>query len=77
MLKAAPHKEDIKAAIHKKGSTLAAISIEAGLSDAACANALTRPVPRANHAIAQFLNISPHDLWPFWFDKYGKRIKKT
>ncbi|WP_435640298.1 helix-turn-helix domain-containing protein [Micavibrio aeruginosavorus] len=73
----APHKEDIKAAIRKSGSTLAAVSAEAGLSKAAGANALNRPVPRANQAIAEFLGKKLHELWPRWYDQNGERIRSA
>lgn len=73
----APHKEDIKAAIRKRGSTLASLSKGAVLSDAACANALNRPVPRANQAIAEFLGKTLHELWPRWYDQNGERIRSV
>lgn len=36
--------------------------------------ALIRPHLRANHAIAEFLGVSLHELWPQWFDLSGGRI---
>ena len=36
--------------------------------------ALIRPHLRANHAIAEFLGVSLHELWPQWFDHSGGRI---
>lgn len=75
MLAKAPHREDIKAAIRKKGSTLADISRKAGLNERTGANSLFRPIPRINRAIADFLGVTLHDLWPRWYDQNGERIK--
>ncbi len=70
-----PHKEDIKAAIRKKGSTLRAVSKDAGLNQDTVCMALARPIPRANIAIAKFLGVPLHTLWPLWYDQNGERIK--
>ncbi len=42
------HPADIIAALRKRGTTLAAISREAGLSSSTLANALSRPWPKGN-----------------------------
>lgn len=68
------HKEDIKAAVRKKGSTLQALSIQHGLQEKTVAGSLRVPMPRANRAIADFLGISLHQLWPAWYDQSGNRI---
>jgi hypothetical protein len=39
--------------------------------------ALIKPHPRANAAIAEFLGVSLHELWPQWFDEDGKLISTT
>lgn len=67
-------KEDIKAMIWKRDSTLRQISLRAGLCLDAASKALTQPIPAANKAIAEFLNLSVHELWPNWFDQHGNRI---
>lgn len=67
-------KEDIKAMVWKRGMTLRQISLHAGLGIDAASEALRRPYPSANHAIAEFLGSSVHDLWPRWFDQNGNRI---
>ena len=61
------HAEDIKGAVRKSGSTLAAIARDAGLSDSATRLALRQPVPRANQAIADHLGEKMEDIWPEWF----------
>ncbi len=68
------HKEDIKALIHKRGSTLRQISLEAGLCMDGGSIGLHRPIPTVNKAIAEFLGIPAHDLWPDWYDPEGNRI---
>lgn len=67
-------KEDIKAMVWKRGATLRQISLRAGLGMDAASEALRRPCPSANHAIADFLETSVHSLWPRWFDHNGQRI---
>lgn len=68
------HSEDIKAAVRKKGSTLRAISIDAKLCLDAGTIALKKPFPSAQRAIANFLGLPIHDLWPHWYDQHGQRI---
>ncbi len=45
-MKANWHKADVIAAVHKKGTSLAALSRAAGLSSSTLANALERPWPK-------------------------------
>ncbi|WP_338383956.1 helix-turn-helix transcriptional regulator [Yersinia pseudotuberculosis] len=58
------HKADIIAAIHKKGSSLAELSRLAGLSSSTLANTLTRPWPKGERIIAEFLGVAPMIIWP-------------
>lgn len=69
------HKEDIKAAVRKRGKTMTGLSREAGLHDLTATLSLTRPIPRANRAIAAFLNMTVHDIWPSWYSPDGQRIR--
>lgn len=48
------HPADIIAALRKRGTTLAAISRQAGLSSSTLANALSRPWPKGEWIIANF-----------------------
>jgi len=68
------HRADILAAISKKGSSLAGIGREIGLQRSTMSWALIGPHPRANAAIAEFIGVALHDLWPQWFDEDGKLI---
>lgn len=75
MLPVAPHREDIKAAIRKKGSNLWRLTKEnKPIADTALTICLVRPLPRANRIIADFLGLSLNHLWPAWYDKSGNRI---
>ncbi|MEG0280848.1 MAG: helix-turn-helix transcriptional regulator [Morganella sp. (in: enterobacteria)] len=58
------HPADIIAAIRKKGTTLAALSRNAGLSASTLSNALARRWPKGEKIIADFLNIPPAEIWP-------------
>ncbi|QKJ02855.1 helix-turn-helix domain-containing protein [Yersinia mollaretii] len=72
------HPSDIIAAIRKKGSTLSAVSRNSGLSSCTLANALTRPWPKGEYIIAEFLSIHPSEIWPSrYYDKIsGERIDR-
>ncbi|QUY48823.1 helix-turn-helix domain-containing protein [Serratia plymuthica] len=58
------HPADIIAALRKKGTTLAAVSRQAGLSSSTLANALSRPWPKGEWLIAEALDIHPAEIWP-------------
>ncbi len=49
------HKADIIAALHKRGTSMARLSREAGLASSTLANALTRPWPKGEWMIANAL----------------------
>lgn len=71
------HKEDIKAAVWKAGSNLRALSLSNGLAPATCRNALHKPIPKADLAIANFIGKTLHEVWPNRYDIDGNRIKKS
>lgn len=58
------HHADIIAGLRKQGTTLAALSREAGLSSSTLANALFRPWPKGEWIIADALMIHPAEIWP-------------
>lgn len=80
MIKKIPdwHPSDIIAAIRKKGSTLSAVSRKSGLSSSTLANTLTRPWPKGEYIIADFLNIHPSEIWPsrYYDNLSGERIDR-
>jgi Ner family transcriptional regulator len=62
------HREDVKAAIRKKGQTLTSLSLLNDFSPAYLRNALRRPLFEGEQIIARFLGIAPHVIWP---DRYN------
>lgn len=58
------HPADIIAALHKKGTSLAAVSRCAGLSPSTLANALSRPWPKGEWLISQAISVHPSEIWP-------------
>ncbi len=71
------HAEDIKAAVRKRGTTLAALARSAGIPPSACQNALKAPHSHGEAVISEFLGIPMRELWPDRFDAQGRRIHGT
>lgn len=69
------HKEDIKAAIRKRGTTMNDLARRANLPPSTVRNALSRPVYSGELAISQFLGIPAHALWPDRWTEDGRRIR--
>ncbi|WP_159567516.1 helix-turn-helix domain-containing protein [Budvicia diplopodorum] len=70
------HTADIIAALHKKGTTLAAVSRLAGLSSSTLANALSRPWPKGESLIASAINVHPSEIWPSrYYDPVTGKLK--
>ncbi|WJV68960.1 helix-turn-helix transcriptional regulator [Pectobacteriaceae bacterium CE70] len=63
------HPADIIAGLRKKGTTLAAVSREAGLASSTLANALTKHWPKGEKLIAEALGVSPAEIWPSRYRK--------
>ena len=68
-------KHAIKAEIHRRGATLRSLETDFGLETNTCAVALDRPFPKAERAIAAFLGLRLHDLWPDRYDDEDMRIR--
>ncbi|MDZ7279652.1 helix-turn-helix transcriptional regulator [Pantoea eucrina] len=58
------HTADIIAALRKKGTSLAELSRNSGLSSSTLANALSRPWPKGEWLIANAINVHPSEIWP-------------
>ena len=58
------HPADIIAALKKRGTSLAAVSRNAGLASSTLANALTRHWPKGERLIAEALDVAPEKIWP-------------
>ena len=61
------HREDIKAAIRKTGSTLTSLSRQHGYEASAVHKTLGQQWPAVERIIADFLDIPAQNLWP---DRY-------
>lgn len=62
------HREDIKAAIRRRGVTLAELAGCFGVHRSAVSIALQRPYPRLEAMIAKFLGETPQAIWPSRYD---------
>ena len=68
------HPADIIAALHKRGTSMAKLSREAGLASSTLANALSRPWPKGEWLIAIALEIHPSEIWPSrYLNAHNKR----
>lgn len=70
-------KHAIRAEVTRRGATLTGIALEAGLSEGACRQALSRRHIAGEKALAKFLGVRPEALWPERYAKpspWAKRI---
>ncbi|WP_145590223.1 helix-turn-helix domain-containing protein [Yersinia aleksiciae] len=58
------HPADIVAGLKKRGTSMAAVSREAGLASSTLANALLRHWPKGERLIAEVLELHPEEIWP-------------
>lgn len=58
------HPADIIAALKKRGTSLAAVSRNAGLASSTLANALMRRWPKGERLIAGALGVPAEEIWP-------------
>ena len=58
------HPADIIAGLKKRGTSLSALSRQAGLASSTLANALIRHWPKGERLIAEALGIAPEQIWP-------------
>lgn len=63
------HSADIIVALKKRGTSLSALSRQAGLASSTLANALTRRWPKGERLIAEALGIAPEQIWPSRYRK--------
>ncbi|AKP32284.1 helix-turn-helix domain-containing protein [Yersinia aleksiciae] len=71
------HQADIIASLHKKKTSLAFISRQAGLKSSTLANTLKCPWPKGEFLIAAVLNIHPSEIWPSrYYDEAGNLIDR-
>ncbi|WP_417691515.1 helix-turn-helix domain-containing protein [Roseibium sp.] len=75
-LQVPPHgwdKHSIKAELHRQGMTLAKLAELAEMTPNSFSHVWTRPVRKAETAIADFLGVQPKTLWP---DRYPIRTSR-
>jgi Ner family transcriptional regulator len=58
------HVEDIKSELHKRKTSLRALSIAAGLSPTTLNNVLRIPYPKAEKIVAEAIGEKPENIWP-------------
>lgn len=63
------HPADIIAGLRKRGTSLAALSRQAGLASSTLANALNRRWPKGERLIAEALGTAPEQIWPSRYRK--------
>lgn len=63
------HSADIIAALRKRGTSLAALSRQAGLASSTLANTLNRHWPKGERLIADALGVAPEKIWPSRYRK--------
>ncbi|EMN5323360.1 helix-turn-helix domain-containing protein [Enterobacter hormaechei] len=63
------HSADILAGLRKRGTSLAAVSRQAGLASSTLANALIRHWPKGERLIAEALGVAPEQIWPSRYRK--------
>ncbi|AXW86859.1 DNA-binding protein [Lonsdalea britannica] len=63
------HSADIIAALKKRGTSMAAVSRNAGLASSTLANALTKHWPKGERLIAEALGVAPAEIWPSRYRK--------
>ena len=63
------HPADIIAALKKRGTSMAAVSRNAGLASSTLANTLTNHWPKGEKLIAEALGVPPAEIWPSRYRK--------
>ncbi|MBJ4125581.1 helix-turn-helix domain-containing protein [Salmonella enterica subsp. enterica serovar Rissen] len=63
------HPADIIAGLRKRGTSLAAVSRNAGRVSSTRANAVTCHWPKGERLIAEALDVAPEDIWPSRYRK--------
>ncbi|ECO4189954.1 transcriptional regulator [Salmonella enterica] len=63
------HPADIIAALKKRGTSLAAVSRNAGLASSTLTNALNRRWPKGERLIAEALGVAPEKVGPSRYRK--------
>lgn len=68
------HVADIKAALEKKGYSLARLSRKNDYCRTAAAIAIYRPWPKMERLIADAIGVEPREIWPSRYDADGNAL---
>lgn len=71
------HREDIKAAVRKRGGTLRGLALENSLSPTTMSRSFRVRMPTYNGVVSEFLGLSVAELWPHWYSADGKPIGRS
>lgn len=71
------HREDIIAAVRKRGTTLMELAKLNGYAPNSFYLALTRRFPNPHRIIAATIGKTCHQLWPQWYDANDKPLFRT
>ena len=66
------HPADIKAALEKRGWSLAELSLRHSYSRTLAAKALHYPYPNMERIIGKALGVHPKSIWPSRYDENGR-----
>ncbi|EJX0634347.1 helix-turn-helix domain-containing protein [Salmonella enterica] len=68
------HPADIIAALKKRGTSLSAVSRNAGLASSSLSNAFHRHWPKGERLIAEALGVSPEQIWPSRYNRADNAV---
>lgn len=72
------HKEDIKAALHKRGFTFKGLALANGYRSVdACSQSLHRPYPKVERIVAAAIGVAPEEIWPSRYKANGSRASNA
>lgn len=69
------HREDIKAAIRKTGTSLQDLALANKLSRKAVSVTLLQPWPRVEAIVAKRLGLQPQEIWPSRYGPDGRPLR--
>lgn len=58
------HPADVVAAFKKRGTSITRVARELGMNDSYLRQALNKPYPKAERLLANFLKLTPQQIWP-------------
>ncbi len=66
------HPADIVAAFKKRGTTITRVAREMNLCESYLRQATKRPYPKAERILADYLGLTPQQIWPSRYHEDGK-----